>query len=391
MYTMSHYIEISDKIGNFIPAPLIYDIIIERSIKNLADTAIISCGIFHMNNLITYKESFESKEEPTNLVYKLYKRGQKIRIFLGYDGNLKTEFVGYIREVKTIDSTMTIECEDELFIFRGKNIPNKEFNEISLKKIARYVCDQINPKIKVVCDYDMGYEKFTIYKATGLDVLKQIQEDTGADIYFKSSLSDEIGKNNSEFNIIIERQKDQFEKKPEPENLELHIRMPYLKKENLNDKIDFSFQHNIESSSLEYVDTTDKKVKVKITTSNRNGTTQEVEFGNTGGEEFEYKVNRISNAEMKKRAKLEFNRLMSPGYTGSFTSWLIPFVEPNNSIGIYDNDFPEKHGIYNIESIKTEFSEQGGRRTISPGIKLSKNETKTNILADSVKKKPLNK
>lgn len=390
MYKMSHYIKISDSIGNFITAPLTDNIIIERSIKNLADTATISCAIFHMNKLITYKENFKSEEDQTNLLYKLYKRGQKIRIFLGYDGNLKTEFIGYIREVKTVNSTMTIECEDELFVFRGKKIPNIEFIEVSVKKIARYVCDKINSKIKVVCDYDMSYEKFIIYKATGLDILKQIQEDTGADIYFKSSLSDEIGKSNSEFNIIIENQKDKFEKKPELENLELHIRMPYLKKDNLNDKIDFSFQDNIESSSLEYIDTTDKKVKVIIKTSNRNGTTQEVEFGNPGGEEFEYKVNRINRSEMKKRAKLEFNRLMSPGYTGDFTSWLQPFVEPNNSIGIYDNDFPEKHGIYNVESVKTEFSEQGGKRTISPGIKLSKNETKTNILVDMVKNKPLN-
>ena len=32
-----------------------------------------------------------------------------------------------------------------------------------------------------------------------------------------------------------------------------------------------------------------KKVKVKIITHNKNGTTNEVEYGNTGGEEFEFK------------------------------------------------------------------------------------------------------
>ena len=386
MYKISHYIEISDSIGNFIPAPLFDSITIEKSIKNLADTATITCAIFHLNKLITYKETFNDEGKPQNKIYKLYKRGQKIKIHLGYDDNLKTEFVGYIREVKIIDDVMTVECEDELFIFRGKNIPNKEFVEVSLKKIARYLCDKVNPKIKVVCDYDMSYEKFTIFEANGLDVLKQIQEDTGADIYFKSSLSEEIGKKTNIFDIITSRQIDSIETAPKLDGVELHIRMPYLKKENTKGKIDFSFQHNIESGSLEYVDTIDKKVKVRIKTSNVNGTTQEVEFGSTSGEEFEYKVNRISKAEMKKRAKMEHERLISPGYTGSFTGWLIPYVEPNNSIGIYDSDFPERDGIYNVESVKIELSLDGGKRTISPGIKLSKNDTDTNILSDSVKR-----
>ncbi|WP_449398491.1 hypothetical protein [Chryseobacterium wanjuense] len=65
---------------------------------------------------------------------------------------------------------------------------------------------------------------------------------------------------------------------------------------------------------------------------------------------------------------------MAPGYEGSFTAWLIPYVEPNYSIGIYDEDFPEKDGIYNVESVTTNFNENGGVRTITPGIKLSANK-----------------
>ena len=125
----------------------------------------------------------------------------------------------------------------------------------------------------------MVYETFTIYQADAIDVLKQIQQDTGADIYFKSSLSEEIGKKTNIFDIITSRQIDSIETAPKLDGVELHIRMPYLKKENTKGKIDFSFQHNIESGSLEYVDTIDKKVKVRIKTSNVNGTTQEVEFG----------------------------------------------------------------------------------------------------------------
>ncbi|MBV6880937.1 hypothetical protein KVY03_13930 [Epilithonimonas sp. FP105] len=41
---------------------------------------------------------------------------------------------------------------------------------------------------------------------------------------------------------------------------------------------------------------------------------------------------------------------------------------------INDEDFPEKDGVYNVDSVTTSFSEAGGRRTITPGIKLSIDE-----------------
>lgn len=121
-------------------------------------------------------------------------RGHKIRIFLGYNANLKLEFVGYIKEVKTDNDLLKIECEDELFRFR-KKIKDKQFSQASLKTILKYVIDSVDSQIKLDCDYDMVYETFTIYQADAIDVLKQIQQDTGADIYFQSILSEMIGKN----------------------------------------------------------------------------------------------------------------------------------------------------------------------------------------------------
>ena len=381
MYKMNCYLEIKSG-KEWITTPMISEISIERSIKNLADFATITCPMFHLNKLILFKESYKDEDEnPENKLYKIYKRGQHIRIFLGYDSDLKLEFTGYIKEVKTNEDFLKIECEDELFIFR-KKIKDKSFSQASVKTILQYVINSINPKIKLVCDYDMVYESFTIYKAEGIDVLLQIQQDTGADVYFQSALSEKTGNSYQLVDILIDNvvfkeTTKQNEKKAEEINLNsvLNIRMPYIQdKKNIVTKCDYSFQHNIETSNLEYIDTTDKKVKVRIITHNKNGTVNEEEFGNAGGEEFEYKVNRISKDQMKKRAKQEFDRLMRPGYTGSFTGWLLPYVAPGYSIGIYDDDFPEKDGVYIVESVITTFSENGGVRQISPGIKLSKNK-----------------
>lgn len=272
---------------------------------------------------------------------------------------------------------MKLECEDELFLFREKNIPNKTFIPGNVKQIVNHVAKLVNKKIKVVCDYDMGYEKFTIIDATGYDVLKQIQEDTGANIYFKSKLSSQIGQTIETDDINYSSQLSGKElqitsnRSIAPDNtLELHISAPFIKK-NTDVDCDFSFQHNKETSQLQYEDSKDNKVKIKITSVSINGVNVTEEFGSTGGTEKEIKVNRMSKASMKKRAKLEHEKMTRPQYNGSFDAWLIPFVEPNYSIGIDDEDFPEKDGIYNVESVTVSYSEAGGKRTITPRFKLS--------------------
>ncbi|WP_313600620.1 hypothetical protein [Epilithonimonas vandammei] len=376
MFQLIHYVEVADDKDSFIEVPFISDITIEKSISNLADTANITVSIFNFNNLIKTEDDF--------IFYKIFKRGQRIRIFLGYEPTLRLEFVGYVKEIRTNDDVMKLECEDELFQFREKKIPNKTFTPGNVKQIVNHVARLVNKKIKVICDYDMGYEKFTIIDATGYDVLKQIQEDTGADIYFKSKLSSQIGQTIETDDINYSSQLSGKELQITSNNsialddtLELHISAPFIKK-NTDVDCDFSFQHNIETSQLQYEDSKDKKVQVKITSVSISGVNVTEEFGSTGGTVKEIKVNRMSKESMKKRAKLEHEKAIRPQYSGTFDSWLIPFVEPNYSISIEDEDFPEKDGIYNVESVTTSYSEAGGKRTITPSFKLSKDINESN-------------
>ncbi|WP_449398493.1 hypothetical protein [Chryseobacterium wanjuense] len=117
---MNFIVEVTDSKGNYVPSPLITDIVIEKSIKNLSDKASLRCAIFNLNKHILFLENFDDEGNPENKIYKLYQRGQKIKIHLGYNDDLKLEFVGYIKEVKTDEEGMILECEDELFQFRKK-------------------------------------------------------------------------------------------------------------------------------------------------------------------------------------------------------------------------------------------------------------------------------
>jgi hypothetical protein len=78
----------------------------------------------------------------------------------------------------------------------------------------------------------------------------------------------------------------------------------------------------------------------------------------------------MSEADMIKVANAALIKNSFDGYSGSFDGWLIPFIKPTYSARIEDADYPYKDGNYYVVSVKTNFSESGGVRTITPGIKL---------------------
>ncbi|ROH98412.1 hypothetical protein EGI16_21495 [Chryseobacterium sp. G0240] len=293
---------------------------IEKSTKNLADIATIVLPEAVFNKVLNIQESI--------------KRSDEVVIRLGYDNDLVTEFEGYVKEIITQDSSLKIKCEDGLFLFRN-GVPNKTFKATNINTIAQYLIHNIDTSYKLVCDYNVAYEKFTIYKATGYDVLKKIQEETGADIFFNMAKK------------------------------ELHIHPAFTQK---SGEAMYSMQHNIESSSLEYKTAEDRKVEITIESVGSDGKTVSYTTGSTGGEKINKKVGRMSKAAIKMIADNEYKNKMMSGYEGSFDAWLIPYCEPSYSIGIYDDDYPYKDARYYAESVVTKFSESGGVRTITPSI-----------------------
>jgi len=293
------------------------------SVDNLADTATIVLPEAVMNTVL----NFEGK----------VKRGTAVIIKMGYDGDLKTEFVGYVKDITNSDNSLKILCEDALFLFRV-GIPDVELKPTTLKDILQYVITNIDSSYTLVSTYDINYEKYTIHQATGYDVLKKIQSETKANIFFNT------------------------------EKKELHIHPPYISK---GGEVFYSMQKNIENSSLEYNNKLDTKVEVTIESTDIKGNVQSVTTGTTGGNKITLKVGAIDTASMNKIANAELLKNSAAGYEGSFDTWLIPFVQPTYSARIKDEDYPDKTAYYYVKSVTTHLSEVGGKRTIVPGIKLS--------------------
>jgi hypothetical protein len=296
---------------------------IECSVDNLSDTAIITLPEAVMNQVLNIGNEV--------------KRGSEVVIKAGYNNELKTEFVGFVQDVVTNDSSLKIMCEDALFLFR-KGVKNMELKPTSLPKIGRLLIDQIDKSYTLVCDYTISYEKFVIHQATAYDVLKKLAEETKANIYFNT------------------------------EKKELHIHPPYIEK---GGEVIYSLQKNVENSSLEYKKAIDRKVEVTVEKTNLSGKIESYTTGTTGGEKITLKVGSVATADLKKIAEAELIRRSADMYEGTIDTWAIPFVQPTYSAKIKDEDYPEKDGKYYVVGVTTSINESGFKRTVKPGIKVS--------------------
>lgn len=312
---MNYYIQIGTyRLG------LLQSVEINKSVDLLTGTAVIVLPG------VVYNQSLDHE--------KYVKAGDKALIQLGYDGNLVTEFAGYVQRIDTDDDSLTINCEDSMYLTR-KPVQDKQLNNTTMKAIAEYCLTGIGLK-NLDCTYDITYQKFVIKSANAFDVLKKLKEETKAQIYM-------IGET-------------------------LHIHPPYVEK---GGDVVYDFAVNIEDSDLKYRNKDDRRFEVEVEGIGLDGKRKKVTVGVTGGEKRSVKVtNVMSDAELKKRGEAEISYLSYDGYEGSISTWLVPFVEPTWSAKIIDKDYEYKTGTYYVTAVTTTFSEAGAVRKVELGRKL---------------------
>ena len=295
---------------------------INRSVELLADTAVITLPSAQYNKAL----DVESK----------IKRGDKVVIKLGYEETgIVEEFSGWVQRVGTDGGAITLECEDDLFKFR-KSLKNQQKTNISLASLLKIVVDGIGGGFKIDCSYSWTYEKFAINNATGYDVLKKVQEESGADIYIQDNV--------------------------------LHIHAPG---EKVGKDIIYDFSKNVQSCDLNYRRADERRVEVVVKAVMPDGKVKEKKYGTTGGDKVEVKCATSDDASMKARGEAEHKRLTFDGYDGSITTWLVPFIVPGDCAELHEDEYDYKDGRYYVRAVKTEFSSSGGTRNIELGFRLT--------------------
>lgn len=308
------------KIGSFFLG-LLDSVKIHRSVDLLADTAEISLPAIIQNRALEIENQL--------------KRGDGVSIRLGYDGDLMQEFSGYLQEIAVNNGTITLQCEDGLFLFR-KSVPDQELKGISLKGLLQHLIKAIGISLEVKCSYEFQYEKFVLNHMTAFDVLKKIQEETKANIYLKGT--------------------------------ELHVHPAY---EEVFGKVKYDFSQNIEKDNLVYKHTDQRKFEVEVEGQSKEGKNVKVRVGTAGGDLRSVKVYGVTDPDvLKKRGLEELKHLSYTGYEGDLTGWLLPYCDAGYAASVHDEEYPRKDGTYYVTAVTTEFSQNGGSRKVQLGRKM---------------------
>ena len=288
-----------------------------RSVEQLSDTAVIVLPGSVFNKAIEVEQKI--------------KRGDKVVINLGYDGNLVREFDGYLDSISTDDGSIKLNCEDSLYLLK-QPVADKEFINPDISDILKYIAGSFT----VVCDYSFRYDKYVIKGQTAYQVLKKLQEETKANIYLKESV--------------------------------LHVHPQYSE---LFGSATYSFQDNIEKSSLQYKNAEDRKLIVNAEGKGKDGKVIRATVGESGGDSITLRIDGVSDRATLRNLATEQLKVKSyTGYSGSFTGWLIPFCDAAYKIYLDDADYNFKSGAYYVLEVRTKVSRSGGEREIKIGKRL---------------------
>lgn len=294
---------------------------IKTSVLNLSDTATIEMPGQYLN---TWKK-IEDK----------VKAGDAVTIQLGYDDDLETEFTGYLKRISRDNNSLVLECEDALYLM-DKTVKDVEYKSIKVKTLLENILKQVDPEMKVKCDYDFTYDKMVVFKSTALDVLKKIHSDTKANIWFEGKT--------------------------------LHVHPVYQKQEG-EEPVIYDTEKNVQSNELKWKDEKDRKVMIEVTYTNAKGEKKKKEFGVAGGEKITRPVSAGSESDLKRAAENEYKLWNYSGFEGSLTGWLVPVVKAGGSVRLRDKERPE--GTYYVTGVDVEFGQSGAKRKVTLGRKLS--------------------
>ena len=148
------------------------EVIVKRSIHSIVDTAIIK--IPSIGKIIR-----KNKVDPgTVITGKQFTDGDLVTIKLGYNGQLQTEFIGFVKR-RNLSMPLEIECEGYSWLLRRSNVNIFE-KAITVNDLLHRIVANIESgyKINVACAVDLTLENVYMPNISGFDAISNVSNYT---------------------------------------------------------------------------------------------------------------------------------------------------------------------------------------------------------------------
>jgi hypothetical protein len=306
----------------------------------------------------------------------LFRRGDKVKIELGYDPKLRTVFNGYITEIGS-NIPIELKCEDEMFVLKNTRItypekvgvithgkPSKKYPEGRVLKKPIIVSDPIS--LYQLVDYmipddiefeclDVNLGSFRATNASVTQILDELKKDYGFYSYFRSK--DTTVGHGLEAVTTTKRI--------------LHVGLP--SDASISNTEEFAFEENIiNQDDLKYQQADDLILKVVAISMQSDNSKKQVEVGDADGSQRTYHTYNATDSDLKKFAQLKLDAVKYTGYVGNIRTFGEPYMRHGDIAKITSTKLPERDGNYEVTSVKRIFSvSEGYKQELELGIKVA--------------------
>lgn len=261
------------------------------------------------------------------------KRGDSVKISLGYDDNLQTAFVGYVRDVG-FKTPIVITCEGEMFKLKQMPTKKKAYRSVSLETLLK---DQgIGYRLNIMGEQALGAYRVTAdtvaallgkLSEQGIRSFFRYEDDTP--VLYCGVLFERDTRPAQVFKTGLNIISDQSLQQQKAENMRLRVKAVSLMPDN-------------------------KKIKVEV--------------GDADGEHRTLHTYNKTESELKAWAEQEIKRLKRDGLTGSFTTFGHTLVDCLDAIGIVIDGV--KSGVYQVKKNVVKYGDSGYRQEITLGLRV---------------------
>lgn len=290
------------------------NITIQENVNTLSDTAVIVIPRF-----------FKKLDGKSPLDYIKY--GDNVTIEYGYEEvGMSKQYTGFVRYIAS-DAPLEITC-DQLYPLRQNNHV-MSFKSVSLKELLKAITKGTFIS-KIECpDVELG--KYLINNSSTYQVLEKIKEEFG----FFTRLY----------------------------GTTLHVGWAWDWESGFTQRHVYDIQKNVKKSDgLVYQRKDAFNVRVRVKVRNSKGKVSYVESGSKQKEATVYTIDYASSSEevAKKIADARLKKSVYDGYSGNITGFGHPVTRAGDSLQIINNREPFKSGVYLIEGVEKEYSQEGG-------------------------------
>ncbi|MBR6131005.1 MAG: hypothetical protein IKQ20_04020 [Bacteroidales bacterium] len=263
------------------------------------------------------------------------RRGDEVKVWLGYDGELKLRFIGQVQEVSAKTPT-TLTCIDGMMKLQHTPSTKSSYRSCDVRKLLG---EQIHGVVEWELSGEVNIGQYRVTATTVAGVLRDLKENYGVTSAF-----------------VVENDKAL---------LKVWTVRPGMRK--MAGKFEDGL--NMIENQLTYRRAADIQVKVKGVSIQADGSRISYEEGE--GEQREIYRYGLSMAELKAAVKDEIERLKWDGLSGSFTTFGEPQVEKTDVVEVKTESV--ERGRYQVKGVNVNFGTGGYRQTVELGRRITEN------------------